>query len=317
MGLVRLFVSFRRCTMTADTPAHTPTAAFREAYEQAMALWPIPVERLDLPSEFGSTRVNVCGPADGPPLVLLHGGGTTSAVWYALAATLVRTHRVHAVDQMGGPGLSAHTGRALRRPEDLLDWLDGVFSGLGLASAALLGHSYGGWLALSYAAHTAGGGSAPGARGRVNRLVLLDPTQCFAGFRPSYLLRALPLFVRPGERSTRRFLEWETRGAPPAPALVRLMGRGAVEFRAAKVVTGPRPDAARAGAAVPTLLLLAEDSRTHDPRRVAAQAERTLAGVRIATLVGTTHHSLPYADADELGRQVLGFLPTGLPGGTS
>ena len=185
MGLVRLFVSFRRCTMTADTPAHTPTAAFREAYEQAMALWPVPVERLDLPSEFGSTRVNVCGPADGPPLVLLHGGGTTSAVWYALAATLARTHRVHAVDQMGGPGLSAHTGRALRRPEDLLDWLDGVFSGLGLASAALLGHSYGGWLALSYAAHTAGGGSAPGARGRVNRLVLLDPTQCFAGFRPS------------------------------------------------------------------------------------------------------------------------------------
>lgn len=290
--------------MTADTPAHTPTAAFRAAYEQAMALWPVPVERLDLPSEFGSTRVTVCGPAGGPPLVLLHGGGTTSAVWYALAAPLARTHRVYAVDQMGGPGLSVHTGRALRRPADLLDWLDGVFRGLGLASAALLGHSYGGWLALSYAGH---------APERVNRLVLLDPTQCFAGFRPSYLLRALPLFVRPGERSTRRFLEWETGGAPPAPELVRLMGLGAVEFRAAKVVTGPRPDVTRA---VPTLLVPAGRSRTHDPRRVAAQAERTLAGVRVATLAGATHHSLPYADPDGLGRQVLGFLPAGLPGGT-
>ncbi|MFD5396996.1 alpha/beta fold hydrolase [Streptomyces sp. NPDC127097] len=290
--------------MTADTPAHTPTAAFRTAYEQAMALWPVPVERLDLPSEFGSTRVTVCGPAGGPPLVLLHGGGTTSAVWYALAAPLARTHRVYAVDQMGGPGLSVHSGRALRRPADLLDWLDGVFRGLGLTSAALLGHSYGGWLALSYAGH---------APERVNRLVLLDPTQCFAGFRPSYLLRALPLFVRPGERSTRRFLEWETGGAPPAPELVRLMGLGAVEFRAAKVVTGPRPDVTRA---VPTLLVPAGRSRTHDPRRVAAQAERTLAGVRVATLAGATHHSLPYADPDELGRQVLGFLPAGLPGGT-
>ena len=290
--------------MTADTAAPTPTAAFRAAYEQAMALWPVPVERLDLPSEFGSTRVTVCGPADGPPLVLLHGGGTTSAVWYALAAPLARTHRVYAVDQMGGPGLSAHTGRALRRPADLLDWLDGVFHGLGLASAALLGHSYGGWLALSYAGHA--------APGRVNRLVLLDPTQCFAGFRPSYLLRALPLFVRPVERSTRRFLEWETGGAPPAPELVRLMGLGAVGFRTAKVVTGPRPDVTRA---VPTLLLLAGRSRTHDPRRVAARAERTLAGVRIATLAGVTHHSLPYADPDALGRQVLGFLPAGLPGG--
>ncbi|WP_406479824.1 alpha/beta fold hydrolase [Streptomyces platensis] len=291
--------------MTAAPPAPTPTAAFRAAYERAMALWPVRVERLDLPSEFGSTRVTVCGPAGGPPLVLLHGGGTTSAVWYALAASLARTHRVYAVDQMGGPGLSVPTGRALRRPADLLDWLDGVFRGLGLTSAALLGHSYGGWLALSYAGHA--------APGRVNRLVLLDPTQCFAGFRPSYLLRALPLFVRPGERSTRRFLEWETGGAPPAPELVRLMGLGAVEFRTAKVVTGPRPDVTRA---VPTLLLLAGRSRTHDPRRVAARAERTLAGVRIATLAGVTHHSLPYADPDALGRQVLGFLPAGLPGGT-
>ncbi|MGA5561441.1 alpha/beta fold hydrolase [Streptomyces platensis] len=292
--------------MTADTPAPAPTAAFRAAYEQAMALWPVPVERLDLPSEFGSTRVTVCGPAGGPPLVLLHGGGATSAVWYALAAPLARTHRVYAVDQMGGPGLSVNSGRALRRPADLLDWLDGVFRGLGLTSAALLGHSYGGWLALSYAGHA--------VPGRVNRLVLLDPTQCFAGFRPSYLLRALPLFARPGERSTRRFLEWETGGAPPAPELVRLMGLGAVEFRTAKVVTGPRPDVSRA---VPTLLLLAGRSRTHDPRRVADRAERTLAGVRIATLPGVTHHSLPYADPDALGRQVLGFLPAGLPGGTA
>ncbi|MCX4636204.1 alpha/beta hydrolase [Streptomyces sp. P9-2B-2] len=291
--------------MTADPPVPTPSAAFRAAYEQAMALWPVRVERLDLASEFGSTRVTACGPADDPPLVLLHGGGTTSAVWYALAASLARTHRVYAVDLMGGPGLSVPTGRALRRPADLLDWLDGVFRGLGLTSAALLGHSYGGWLALNYA-----GRAAPG---RVNRLVLLDPTQCFAGFRPSYLLRALPLFVRPGERSTRRFLEWETGGAPPAPELLRLMGLGAVEFRTAKVVTGPRPNVTRA---VPTLLLLAGRSRTHDPRRVAARAERTLAGVRIATLAGATHHSLPYADPEALGRQVLGFLPAGLPGGT-
>ncbi|MEU8686723.1 alpha/beta hydrolase [Streptomyces sp. NPDC048611] len=298
--------------MPADTPAPAPAAAFRAAYEEAMALWPVPVERLDLPSEFGTTRVTVCGPADGPPLVLLHGGGTTSAVWYALAGPLARTHRVYAVDQMGGPGLSAHTGRPLRRPADLLDWLDGVFRGLGLTSAALAGHSYGGRLALSYAVHTAA--QDPAAGGRVDRLVLLDPTQCFAGFRPSYLLRALPLFVRPGERSTRRFLEWETRGAPPAPALVRLMGLGAVAFRTAKVVTGPRPDAGRV--AVPALLLLAGHSRTHRPHRVAARAERTLPGVRIATLPGVTHHSLPYADAGELGRRMLGFLISGVPDGT-
>ncbi|UKY52674.1 alpha/beta fold hydrolase [Streptomyces inhibens] len=290
--------------ITADAPAPTASAtsraAFHAAYEQAMALWPVPVERLDLVSEFGTTRVNACGPADGPPLVLLHGGGVTSAVWYANAGALSRTHRVYAVDQMGAPGLSLPCGRALRRPEDLLAWLDGVLDGLGLDSAAVLGHSYGGWVALSYAVH---------ARDRVDRLVLLDPTQCFAGYRASYLLRALPLFVRPGERSTRRFLAWETRGAPLAPELVRLMGLGALAFRGAKVVTGPRPDAARlGGTGVPVLVLLAERSRAHDLRRVAAGAGRTPADVRIETVAGVSHHSLPDGRAEELDRRVLDFL---------
>lgn len=90
------------------------------------------------------------------------------------------------------------------------------------------------------------------------------------------------------------------------------MGLGAVEFRTAKVVTGPRPDVTRA---VPTLLLLAGRSRTHDPRRVAARAERTLAGVRIATLAGVTHHSLPYADPDALGRRCSAFCPPGFLAG--
>ncbi|UZJ29618.1 alpha/beta fold hydrolase [Streptomyces endophytica] len=150
--------------------APDPTA-FPAAYAQAMARWPGAVERLDLTSEFGTTRVHACGPADGPPLVLLHGGGTTSAVWYALAPALAGTHRVYAVDQMGTPGLSVPGGRAVRRPADLMAWLDGVWDGLGLTSATLLGHSYGGWVALSYAAR---------APRRVDRLVLLDPTGCFA-----------------------------------------------------------------------------------------------------------------------------------------
>ncbi|MFI7092002.1 alpha/beta fold hydrolase, partial [Streptomyces lydicus] len=131
-----------------------------------MARWPVPVERREVVTEFGTTRVNVCGAADGPPLVLLHGGGTTSATWYALAAALAPTHRLYAVDQMGAPGLSVPGGRTVRRPADLSDWLDGVLDGLGLASAALLGHSYGGWVALCHAVHSAEAGPAGSFRAR-------------------------------------------------------------------------------------------------------------------------------------------------------
>ncbi|MFH8678758.1 alpha/beta fold hydrolase [Streptomyces lydicus] len=284
-------------------------ADFHTAYEEAMARWPVPVERREVVSEFGTTRVNVCGAAGGPPLVLLHGGGTTSAAWYTMAAALAPTHRLYAVDQMGTPGLSVPGGRAVRRPADLSDWLDGVLDGLGLASAALLGHSYGGWVALRHAVHTADGGPVRSSGARVDRLVLLDPTRCFAGFRVPYLARALPLFLRPGEPSTRRLLEWEAYGEPPAPGTVRLMGRGAVAFRDAKVVTGPRPDATRLrGSGIPVLVLLAGRSRAHDVRRVAAGARRALPDAVVTTVPGVGHHAMPDDPTGEVGRRVLSFL---------
>ncbi|SHL19957.1 Pimeloyl-ACP methyl ester carboxylesterase [Streptomyces yunnanensis] len=297
--------------MATGSAAALASSEFRAAYGQAMALWPVAVERLDLETEFGSTRVNACGPSGGPPLVLLSGGGTTSAVWYARVASLARTHRVYAVDLMGGPGLSVPGGRPLRRPADLMAWLDGVVDALGAERISLLGHSYGGWIALSYAVHDAMGVSPCSfrARGRVERLALLDPTQCFAGFRASYLARAVPLLVRPGEVTARRFLAWETRGGPAvAPELVRLTGVGGREFRG-RPVTGPRPDVARWGtAAPPALVLLAGRSRAHDVRRVAAAAGRSLPGARVVTVPGVGHHALPELRSAELDGWVAGFL---------
>ncbi|MFE3650605.1 alpha/beta fold hydrolase [Streptomyces sp. NPDC059152] len=290
--------------MTAEPPPPTAapsvSPAFRAAYGQVLALWPAPVEPLAVDTEFGTTRVNACGPADGPPTVLLGGGGATSAGWYARVGALARTHRVYAVDVMGAPGLSVPGGRPLRRPADLMAWLDGVLTALGAERAALLAHSYGGWLALGYAVH---------APDRVDRLALLDPTQCFAGYRTAYLARAVPLFVRPGEDSARRFLAWESRGGPAvAPESVRLMGVGGREFRG-RPVTGPRPAVARLGsAAPPALVLLAGRSRAHDLRRVAETAGRTLPGARIATLPGAGHHALPELRSAELDRLLVEFL---------
>ncbi|MFE2422276.1 alpha/beta fold hydrolase [Streptomyces hokutonensis] len=154
----------------------------------------------------------LCGPADGRPLVLLPGGGgATSASWYARAADLARAgHRVHAVDLIGfpGPGIPA-PGRRPRTPADLMTWLDAVFDGLGVTSAAdLSGHSCGGWIALHHALH---------APDRIRRLFLLDPTQCFAGFETAYLLHALPMLLRPTPRRVPAFLEWETGGAALDP----------------------------------------------------------------------------------------------------
>jgi pimeloyl-ACP methyl ester carboxylesterase len=134
-----------------------------------MAKWPTPVRAVDVPSPFGTTRAHACGPADGRPTVLLHGGGSSSSCWYANVAALSRENRVYAVDRIRDAGRSVHDGRPIRRPHDLAEWLDAVADGLGLQDFALCGHSYGGWQALDYTLRRPQ---------RVSRLALLDPTDC-------------------------------------------------------------------------------------------------------------------------------------------
>ncbi|MBN6033277.1 alpha/beta fold hydrolase [Amycolatopsis sp. 195334CR] len=268
---------------------------FLAAYDAVLGRWPVAVRRVDVESEFGVTRVQVCGPADGAPLVLLHGGGATSAAWLGNVAELSREHRVYAFDQLGGPGRSIHNGRPFRRPGDLLDWLDSLFRHFRLTGAGVCGHSYGGWLALSYALR---------APARVGKLALLDPTQCFAGFRPGYLLRALPSLLRPSAKRERAFLEWELGGAPVDPEWLDLVSLGA-EFPSTKVVAGRRPSSV--ALSMPVLLVLAGKSRAHDVRRVEANARAAVGSLEVLTLPEATHHSLPLWPAEPLNRALTAF----------
>ncbi|TQF06304.1 alpha/beta fold hydrolase [Kitasatospora acidiphila] len=271
----------------------------QSAQEAVLERWRVPVERIELASEFGTTVVTACGPRDGEPLVLQHSGSTTSAVWFANAAELARTRRLYAVDRIGEAGFSRPGQRPLRTVEDLHTWLDGVLDGLSLTAPDLLAHSYGAGIAMSYAL------SRPR---RVRRMALLDPTQVFAGFRIGYLLHALPMLARPSAARAQRFLAWETGGRELDPAWLELYGRAA-EFPRAKFVIPPRPKAAQlAGCQTPTLVLLAAESRCHDARAVQAGAARLLPGAQTVLLPGVTHHGMPYQQAAELNRLVEEFL---------
>jgi pimeloyl-ACP methyl ester carboxylesterase len=112
--------------------------------------WPVPRQEIELPTSQGATFVLACGPETAPPVVLLHGAQANSAAWLPDIALWSSRFRLYAVDMIGEAGLSARV-----RPPPIGDtyamWLDDVFTGLGLARAALVGTSLGGWLALDYA----------------------------------------------------------------------------------------------------------------------------------------------------------------------
>ncbi len=176
---------------------------FRDRYDAVMAKWPVPYEGVDLESRFGTTHINVCGAPGAPPVVLLPGGRSTSAVWYATVGALAQDHRVYAIDTLGDAGLSVRSDEPMRTLDAVVQWLDATFDGLGLATAALAGHSLGAHFAMRYAIH---------APERISRLVLFDPTDCLSATPMRYYLRAVPLFVGRNPGRWRSFNVWESRG---------------------------------------------------------------------------------------------------------
>lgn len=250
--------------------------SFREAYDALLDRWGVPIEHLDL----AGTHVNVCGPPDAPPTVLLAGHGATAAVWFAVAPRLAERYRVYAPDLPGDAGLS--TAPPPQTVADLTAWLSGVLKGLD--EPLLVGHSYGAWIALTYALE------AP-----VRRLALIDPTDCFTGLKPAYVARALPMLLRPSEARYRSFIRWETQGLPVDPAWLQAAALGSLE-PTARPVKPRRPTTFKN--LPPTVVVVADRTKAHNPHQLAAQAKA--AGATVTHVPTATHHSLPALHSKEL-----------------
>jgi pimeloyl-ACP methyl ester carboxylesterase len=139
--------------------------AVQEAYRDLLESWPVSAEHLRVPTREGETFVIASGPPDAPPLLLLHGSGSNSAMWAADVAAWSEQFRVYAVDMIGEPGLSAPS-RPVMAPGAYAPWLEDVVAALGVTRTSLVGISLGGWVALDYAIRHPDG---------VERLALLCP----------------------------------------------------------------------------------------------------------------------------------------------
>jgi pimeloyl-ACP methyl ester carboxylesterase len=182
-------------------------ATVRERYRAFLGRWPVRSAQVVVPTRHGETFVVASGPKDAPPLVLLHGSASNSAMWMGDVATWAQRFRVYAVDWIGEPGLSAEDRPTLASGA-YDEWLQDVFAGLGLTRAGLVGISLGGWLALDHASRHPE---------RVSALVLLCPGG--VGQHRNVLLWAAPLLLLGpwGRRLVTRRIAGPQPAAPVSP----------------------------------------------------------------------------------------------------
>lgn len=97
--------------------------------------------------EHESVRMRAITQGQGAPVMLIHGMPVSLEVWNATMPALAGEFQVVAMD-LPGFGQSSHV--ALERLEDFAEWLARLLDHLGIEDAHMVGHSFGGLVALGF-----------------------------------------------------------------------------------------------------------------------------------------------------------------------
>ena len=127
----------------------------------------------------------------GPPVVLLHGVGLNQSIWAGQVTALKSEYQVITYDLLGhGHSALASASASL---DDWVDQLDSVVSDLELQEFALVGFSFGGLIAQSYAAKHPN---------RIVKLVLMSTVYDRSEEQKASVLSRLEIVKREGPHAT-------------------------------------------------------------------------------------------------------------------
>ncbi|KUL36801.1 alpha/beta hydrolase [Streptomyces sp. NRRL F-4489] len=257
----------------------------------------------DVETSFGTTHVYRYAPADPAarartPVVLVHGAGSCSAMWYPNTGALSADRPVYALDTPGDPGRSVQR-EPIHRPERAAQWLDEALAGLGLDRVHLIGSSYGGWLALNQAHR---------GPGRLASVTLLDPgglekvgLRFFAWIFVSLFATFAPKALRP------RLAAWLEQPVLVVPELRTMVQRGIRAYRIRRPAPLPLSDEELATVRTPLYLVLGRRSLLLHPDRQVERVPRLIPGAR-AEIIAATGHGPQFDHADEINRRMLAFM---------
>ncbi len=267
-------------------------------YDELLGKWPAALQQVDVPTSFGSTRLNVVGPGDAPALLLLPGFGANSTMWFANVAPLSREYRVIAVDTLGQPGRSIPSRQLTA--ETTAAWLKEVLAYQRIDRARMIGVSLGGWIVLDFAV------KHPEA---VERIALLDPAASFVPMSAAFVLHSLmPIMIHPTRNGLKRYFRWLTRGRSVNKEWGELMIQGILNRRPQPPIRAtPFSDEQLRSCDCSALLLVGEHSVIYNPQRAIARAEGLMPNVE-AEMVPDASHGLSYEQPDIVNTRLLRFF---------
>jgi len=272
-------------------------AKYMAAYETMYSLWKVPYESIDVQTRYGSSHINISGPVDGYPLVLLHAAGLSSTAWFANIAGLSAIHRVYAVDVIGDAGKSV-AECLMEKRRDYAEWLREVFDRLNLERCNLLGHSYGGWLAMNMAL------AYPD---QLRKIVLLAPA---ASIYPMNFLTRLGLFlgemkIRPPARSVFKMIA--PKGTVFEEAFIHLMEMVTRYCIPATMFPTVYTDKELRQIKLPTLLLIGDREKIYHPKKAIDRAQRWMPDLT-AEIIPNVGHTLNMEQPETINARILKFL---------
>jgi pimeloyl-ACP methyl ester carboxylesterase len=252
---------------------------------------------LDIVTRYGKTHINVTGPKDSPPMVLIPGFSANSAMWYPNVGVLCEKFRIYAVDTNGQPGKSI--------PDETLnvsnssDWIKQIFDALEVEKAILVGISLGGWLTLKFAIQHPE---------RAERIVLLDPASSFEGVSRSFFFHSfIPIMLHPTRAGLKKYFNWITRGYQVDKNWGELMISGVLNTHPQPPIRAtPFSDSELLNLHIPTLLLIGGRSVIYLPQRAYERACRLVPGIQ-AEIIPDASHALNAEAAELVNARIMEF----------
>ncbi|MDQ0913660.1 pimeloyl-ACP methyl ester carboxylesterase [Streptomyces canus] len=257
----------------------------------------------DVETSFGTTHVYRYGPEDEAarsrtPVVLVHGAGSCSAMWYPNTRALSADRPVYAIDTPGDPGRSVQR-ESIHQPERAAQWLDETLTGLGLDRVHLVGTSYGGWLTLNQAHRKPG---------RLASVTLLDPgglekvgLRFFVWIFASLFATLAPKALRP------RLAAWLEQPVLVMPELLTMIRTAGRAYRMRRPAPLPLSEEELSTIRTPLYLVLGKRSLLVHPQRQAERVPRLVPGAR-AEIISDTGHGPQIDHAEEINRRMLNFM---------